>query len=54
MSAPTATGTEADLRRLEAVLEDVLRTTRFVRPGRARVAPLVAPWRRSGLTRTEI
>ena len=47
-------GTDADLRRLAAVLEDVLRTARFVRPGRAGVAPLVDPWRRSGLTRTEI
>ena len=47
-------GTDADLRRLEGVLEDVLRTTRLVRPGRAGVAPLVDPWRRSGLTRAEI
>ena len=47
-------GTDADLRRLEGVLEDVLRTARFVRPGRAGVAPLVDPWRRSGLTRAEI
>ncbi|HEY1417084.1 MAG TPA: RNA methyltransferase [Myxococcaceae bacterium] len=47
-------GTDADLRRLAQVLEDVLRASRFVRPGRAGVAPLVAPWRRSGLTRTEL
>ena len=47
-------GTDADLRRLEGVLEDVLRTARFVRRGRAGVAPLVDPWRRSGLTRAEI
>ena len=47
-------GTDADLRRLSAVLEEVLRTVRFVRPGRAGVAPLVDPWRRSGLTRAEI
>jgi tRNA C32,U32 (ribose-2'-O)-methylase TrmJ len=47
-------GTEADLRRLEAVLEDALRAARFVRPGRSAAAPLVAAWRRSGLTRTEI
>jgi TrmH family RNA methyltransferase len=47
-------GTDADLRRLEGVLEDVLRSARFVRPGRAGVAPLVDPWRRSGLTRAEI
>jgi len=52
-SAPRP-GTDADLRRLEGVLEDVLRTARFVRPGRAGVAPLVDPWRRSGLTRAEI
>ena len=47
-------GTDADLRRVEAVLEDLLRTVHFVRPGRAGVGPLVAPWRRSGLTRAEI
>jgi len=47
-------GTDADLRRLEGVLEDVLRAARFVRPGRAGVAPLVRPWRRSSLTRAEI
>jgi TrmH family RNA methyltransferase len=47
-------GTESDLRGLEVVLEDLLRAVRFVRPGRAGVAPLVAPWRRSGLTRVEI
>ena len=35
-SAPRP-GTDADLRRLEGVLEDVLRTARFVRPGRAGV-----------------
>jgi TrmH family RNA methyltransferase len=46
--------TDADLRRLEAVLEDVLRTARFIRPGRPGVAPLVDPWKRSGLTRAEI
>ncbi len=47
-------GTDADLRRLEAVLDGVLRTVRFVRPGRAGVGPLVAPWRRSGMTRAEV
>jgi TrmH family RNA methyltransferase len=47
-------GTDADLRRLATVLEELLRTVRFVRPGRAGVGPLVAPWRRSGLTRAEI
>jgi TrmH family RNA methyltransferase len=47
-------GTDADLRRLERVLEQVLRTARFVRPGRPGVAPLVDPWKRSGLTRAEI
>ena len=47
-------GTDAELRRLATVLEDLLRTARFVRPGRAGVGPLVAPWRRSGLTRAEI
>ena len=47
-------GTEADLRRLEGVLDDLLRGVRFVRPGRPGVAPLLAPWRRSSLTRTEI
>jgi tRNA/rRNA methyltransferase len=47
-------GTDADLRRLATALEDVLRTVRFVRPGRAGVGPLVAPWRRSGLTRAEV
>ena len=47
-------GTDADLRRLEALLEQLLRGVRFVRPGRPGVAPLVVPWRRSGLTRTEI
>ena len=46
--------TDADLRRLEAVLDEVLRTARFVRPGRPGVALLVDPWRRSGLTRAEI
>jgi TrmH family RNA methyltransferase len=44
---------DAELRRIEALLEDLLRTTRFVRPGRAGVGPLVAPWRRSGMTRKE-
>jgi TrmH family RNA methyltransferase len=47
-------GTDADLRRLEAVLDDVLRTVHFVRPGRAGVGPLVAPWRRSRMTRAEV
>jgi tRNA/rRNA methyltransferase len=47
-------GTDADLRRLEGLLGDVLRTARFVRPGRPGVAPLVDPWKRSGLTRAEI
>ena len=47
-------GTDADLRRLEGVLDDVLRIAGFVRSGRAGVAPLVAPWKRSSLTRTEI
>jgi tRNA/rRNA methyltransferase len=47
-------GTDADLRRLEGVLDDVLRIAGFVRSGRSGVAPLVAPWKRSGLTRTEI
>lgn len=47
-------GTDAELRRLETVLEDLLRAAGFVRPGRAGVGPLVAPWRRSGLTRAEI
>ena len=47
-------GTDADLRRLERVLEDVLRAARFIRPGQAGMAPLVDPWRRSGLTRAEI
>jgi tRNA/rRNA methyltransferase len=47
-------GTDADLRRLEAVLEEVLRTARFIRPGRPGVAPLVDPWKRSGLTPAEI
>jgi TrmH family RNA methyltransferase len=47
-------GTDADLRRLETVLDDVLRSTGFVRPGRPGAAPLVDPWRRSGLTRAEI
>jgi len=47
-------GTDADLRRLEGVLEDLLRSLRFIRPGRPGVGPLVAPWRRSGLTRMEI
>ena len=46
--------TDADLRRLEDVLADVLREARFVRPGRPGVARLVDPWKRSGLTRTEI
>jgi len=45
--------TDADLRRLARLLEGVLRTARFVRPGRAGVAGLVDPWRRSGLTRAE-
>ena len=44
---------DAELRRIEALLEDVLRTVRFVRPGRAGVGPLVAPWRRSEMTRKE-
>jgi tRNA (cytidine32/uridine32-2'-O)-methyltransferase len=44
---------DAELRRLEIVLDDVLKTVRFVRPGRAGVGPLMAPWRRSGMTRTE-
>jgi len=47
-------GTDADLRRLATALEDLLRAVRFVRPGRAGVGPLVAPWRRSGLTRAEM
>jgi TrmH family RNA methyltransferase len=47
-------GTDADLRRLEAGLEDILRAAGFVRPGRAGARPLVAPWRKSGLTRAEI
>ncbi|HEY1908436.1 MAG TPA: RNA methyltransferase [Myxococcaceae bacterium] len=47
-------GTDADLRRLEQVLDDVLRASGFVRRGRPGVAPLLAPWRRSGLTRTEL
>jgi tRNA C32,U32 (ribose-2'-O)-methylase TrmJ len=47
-------GTEADLRPLAAVLDGVLRTVRFVRPGRPGVAPLVAPWRRAGLTQGEV
>jgi tRNA C32,U32 (ribose-2'-O)-methylase TrmJ len=47
-------GTDADLRRLEHVLDDVLRTSGFVRRGSAGVAPLLAPWRRSGLTRMEL
>jgi TrmH family RNA methyltransferase len=47
-------GTDAELRRLEGVLEEVLRTARFIRPGRPGVAPLVGPWKRSGLTRAEI
>ncbi|HET9035225.1 MAG TPA: RNA methyltransferase [Myxococcaceae bacterium] len=47
-------GTDAELRRLEGALAEVLRTAGFVRPGRAGVSPLVVPWRRSGLTRTEI
>src|SRR5262245_14008816 len=45
---------DADLRRLEGLLDDVLRTAGFVRSGRAGVGPLVAPWKRTGLTRTEI
>lgn len=44
---------DAELRRVESLLEDVLRAVRFVRPGRAGVGPLVAPWRRSGMTRKE-
>lgn len=52
-SAPRP-GTDADLRRLEGPLEEVLRTAGFVRPGRAGVGPLVAPWKRSGLTQTEL
>jgi TrmH family RNA methyltransferase len=47
-------GTDADLRRLAQVLDDVLRASGFVRRGRAGVAPLLAPWQRSGLTRTEL
>ena len=47
-------GTDADLQRLERTLDGVLRRVGFVRSGRAGVAPLVAPWKRSGLTRTEI
>jgi tRNA/rRNA methyltransferase len=47
-------GTDADLRRLEGVLDEVLRTVGFVRSGRPGVGPLVAPWKRIGLTRTEI
>ena len=47
-------GTDADLRRLEGVLDELLRRVCFVRPGRRGVGPLVASWRRSGLTRTEI
>ena len=47
-------GTDADLRRLEGVLDELLRRVCFVRPGRPGVGPLVASWRRSGLTRTEI
>jgi len=47
-------GNDGDLRRLAGALEDVLRAARFVRPGRPGVGPLVDPWRRSGLTRTEI
>ena len=46
-------GTDAELRRLERVLDGILRTVGFVHPGRAGVGPLVAPWRRAGLTRTE-
>lgn len=52
VSGPTPS-TDAELRRLEAVLEDLLRAARVVRPGRAGVGPLVGPWRRAGLTRTE-
>ena len=52
-AAPRA-GTDAELRRLEELLDGVLRTVGFVRPGRAGVAHLVAPWRRAGLTRTEM
>lgn len=33
--------------------DDLLLTVRFVRTARAGVGPLVAPWRRSGLTRAE-
>jgi len=47
-------GTDADLQRLERTLDGVLRRVGFIRSGRAGVAPLVAPWKRSGLTRTEI
>lgn len=47
-------GNDEELRRLEALLDELLRTVRFVRPGRAGVGPLVAPWRRSGLTRAEV
>jgi tRNA/rRNA methyltransferase len=47
-------GTDADLRRLEGVLDDVLRIAGFVRSGRSGVAPRVPPWKRLGLTRTEI
>jgi tRNA C32,U32 (ribose-2'-O)-methylase TrmJ len=39
---------------LERVLDELLRSVRFVRAGRPGVGPLVARWRRSGLTRTEI
>ncbi len=52
-SAPRP-GTDAELRRLESVLDGLLRTSGFVRPGRAGVGPLVAPWRRSGMTRKEL
>ena len=45
---------DAELRRLEIVLDHVLKTVRFVRSGRAGVGPLMAPWRRSGMTRTEL
>lgn len=50
--APRPTS-DAELRRLESVLDGLLRTVRFVRPGRAGVGPLMAPWRRSGMTRKE-
>ncbi|HVP63159.1 MAG TPA: TrmH family RNA methyltransferase [Myxococcaceae bacterium] len=40
---------DADLRRLEGALDDVLRTVRFVRPGRAGVGPLLAPLAEVGI-----